>query len=185
MAITDSFRTAVVSNNVQRVRIMMKDSLLVDLTFAEFEEMNKLAAQVPGLFSPHDGRQFENNKSLWNDDYMDKVMVQVVGNFSHERITHLKEVVRYLRPVPNRPQPPKPSDSAPRRGTPGRSYQEQKRQDEREGRIIHKKVVTGGVAGGVVTGTIVAVAGGSATSVAVGAVAGALVVGLIMAKATN
>ena len=78
MIITDSFRNAILSNDVTGLRIMMKDSLLVDPSFSGFEEMRSLAAGVPGLFDPHDGREFESNKSLWNDDYMNKLMVQVV-----------------------------------------------------------------------------------------------------------
>lgn len=185
MIITDSFKNAISSKDVIGLRIMMKDSLLVDPSFSGFEEMNRLAAGVPGLFDPHDGRVLESNKSLWNDDYMNKLMVQVVGNFSHERLNHLKEVVRELRPISKPYQTPPPNESAPRCDVPRKSYQEQKRQDRREGRIIHKKVVVGGIAGGVGTGAVVAVAGGSATAVAVGAAAGALVVGLVVAKITN
>lgn len=96
--ITDSFRDAVSSNDVTGLRIMMKDSLLVDPSFSQFEEMYRLAKNVPGLFDSHDGKKFENNKSLWNDDYMNKLMVQIVYNFSHERLNHLKEVVQTLRP---------------------------------------------------------------------------------------
>ena len=185
MIITDSFRNAILSNDVTGLRIMMKDSLLVDPSFSGFEEMRSLAAGVPGLFDPHDGREFESNKSLWNDDYMNKLMVQVVGNFSHERINHLKEVVRVLRPISKPSQPSPLNEGEPRREAPRRSYQEQKRHDEREGRIIRKEVVVGGVAGGVVTGIVIAVAGGSATAVAVGAVVGALAVGLVVAKVTD
>ena len=41
MALTNSFYEAVESNSVRRVRIMMKDSLLVDPTFLQFKEMEK------------------------------------------------------------------------------------------------------------------------------------------------
>jgi hypothetical protein len=185
MAITNSFRKAVASSDVTGLRIMMKDSLLVDPTFAEFEEMSRLAANVGGLFDPHDGREFESRQSAWDDNYMNKLMVQVVGNFSHERIRHLKDVVRYLRPVTGRPQATPPNDSGVQRKKPRKSYQEQKRQDERDNRIIHKKIVVGGIAGGVAAGAVVAVFGGGSSAIAAGAVAGALAVGLVMAKATS
>ena len=99
MAITNAFRDAVNAGNVRSIRIMMKDSLLVDNTFAEFDEMVELSKNVSGLYDEHDGREFEKDKSAWNEEYMAKIMVQVVYNFSHERLNHLKEVVRYLRPV--------------------------------------------------------------------------------------
>lgn len=97
--ITDSFKKAVSSKDVLGLRIMMADSLLIDPSFSNFEEMYRLAKNVPGLFDPHDGQEFVNNKSLWNDDYMNKLLVQIVNNFSHERLDHLKEVIRTLRPV--------------------------------------------------------------------------------------
>ena len=187
MAITIFFRNAVASNNVKDLRIMMKDSLFADLTFAEFEEMNSLAKNVPGLFDPHDGRNFETDRSSWNDAYMAKLMVQVVRNFSHERVTHLKEVIQYLRPVSRQKQTPPPSGNGNnvQPEISRKSYQEQKRQDERDGRIIHKKVIAGGIAGGVVSGGVAAAVGGSTTAIAFSAVAGAFAVGLLMAKITS
>lgn len=100
MPLTNAFHRAVESNNVLRIRIMMKDSLLVDPSFKEFNEMKKAAAGVKGLWDEHDGgKEFITDKSKWNNDYMNEVMVKVVSNFSHERINHLKEVVRYLIPT--------------------------------------------------------------------------------------
>ena len=93
MALTNSFYEAVESNSVRRVRIMMKDSLLVDPTFLQFKEMEKAASGMGTLYDEHDGRDFKLTEDSWNDDYMNELMVQVVGNFSHERIEHLKEVL--------------------------------------------------------------------------------------------
>jgi hypothetical protein len=197
MAITDSFRNAVSSSDVRGIRIMMKDSLLVDPTFTEFNEMEKLTHNVNGLYDSHDGRELKSDKSAWNDDYMNNQMVQIVGNFSHNRVEHLKEVVRYLRPVAARPQSSFASDkdyvkrstqssqsNTSQRDYPKSNYQEQKRQDERNNRIVSRgsKITVGAVAGGVVGGAIAGFAGGA---VAVGAVAGAVVVGAVVAIATN
>lgn len=102
MAITNAFRSAVAAGNVRGIRIMMKDSLLVDPTFAEFSEMEHYTRNLSGLYDEHDGRELEDDKTTWKDDYMNKLMVQVVGNFSHERIGRLKEIVRHLRPVASR-----------------------------------------------------------------------------------
>ena len=44
MALTKSFYEAVSEGNVRRIRIMMKNSLLVDPTFREFSEMEKETA---------------------------------------------------------------------------------------------------------------------------------------------
>lgn len=105
MALTNAYKEAVNSGNMLTIRIMMKDSLLNDRTFSEFNEMSKIAQQLPGLYEKHDGRELENDRNMWNDAYMDKIMVQAVGNFSHERLNHLKEVVKYLRPATKRSEP--------------------------------------------------------------------------------
>lgn len=146
MALTSAFYEAVQSGNVRRVRIMMKDSLLVDPSFAEFTEMEQTAGKMQGLYDGHDGTEFQLDKIKWNDDYMNDLMVQVVWNFSPERLAHLKDVVRYLRPVAQNTAHlkekqetdwTKPKGSGGSTGTAGSgqsSYQEQKQRDQAEGR---------------------------------------------------
>ena len=48
MAITNEFMDAVQSGNMMRVRIMLKDSLLIDPTAAQFDEMELHAAEKMG-----------------------------------------------------------------------------------------------------------------------------------------
>ena len=100
MRLTDEFYDAVKLGDVQSVRIMMKDSLLTDPSFAQFEKMEEASRSLKGLYEEHDGRDFQD-KNNWNDNYMNILMVQILNNFSHERIEHLKQVVNYLRPVSN------------------------------------------------------------------------------------
>jgi len=95
--ITSAFTDAVKDNNVRLIRIMMKDSLLLDPSFKQFDEMNRLAKDVPGLYDEHDGRELDEDPSHWNDDYMNELMVQVISNFSHERVELLKKVVAHLK----------------------------------------------------------------------------------------
>ena len=175
MALTNAFREAVNSGNVRRIRIMMKDSLLVDPTFKEFKEMENASSSVQGLYDVHDGREFELNRKSWDDNYMDKQMVQLVGNFSHERIEHVKEVVRYLRPVntiESINKEKKYNDSANKNTYQGykkqrkdnyenknnyKSYKEQKHRDQQQGRYKYSKFATGAVAGAVVGGVAVSI----------------------------
>ena len=50
MALSDDFKEAVLQNKKTKVRIMMKDSLLMDSTGATFDEMANYAAK-PGFMS--------------------------------------------------------------------------------------------------------------------------------------
>ena len=97
MAITNEFIEAVESKKMMRVRIMLKDSLLVDPTATQFEEMEHYAIEKLGnIYSDHDGEELNYDESSWNEDYLNQQMVIVVNCFSKERIDLLKKMVRFL-----------------------------------------------------------------------------------------
>ena len=172
MALTNAFFEALNGKNIRRIRIMMKDSLLVDPTFAEYAEMEKAAASLEGLYDAHDGRELIEDKSQWNDDYMDTLMVQVVNNFSHERLEHLKKVVRYLNPVKENPARPKSHVSGAASANKS-GYQKQKERDQKNGSYLGAKIATGAVAGAVVGGVIASAVGATVIGgVVVGGVVG-------------
>lgn len=187
MALTNSFYEAVKEGNVRRVRIMMKDSLLVDLTFTDFNNMEKAAHTMSGLYDEHDGREFIVDPSQWNDDYMDKLMVQVVNNFSHVRIDHLKDVVRHLRPVTKATQSAHTENRSTytRNSTSESSYQKQKYRDQKNGDYLYAKIGVGTVAGAVVGGVISAIACAPAAGIIGGIAAGAVVGGVTTAIIFN
>ena len=183
MALTNAFYEAVKDDNVRRVRIMMKDSLLVDPTFTDFNNMVKAASSMTGLYDAHDGRAFISDEQEWNDEYMDKLMVQVVGNFSHERIDHLKDVVRYLRPVHKAGSTSSHhTEYNSEHRTSGNSYQEQKYRDLQNGDYRGAKIAAGAVAGAVVGGVVASVAG---VTVVGGVAVGALVGGAAVTVTVN
>lgn len=179
MELSNAFYEAVEKKQVRKIRIMLEDSLLVDPTFERFKEMERVAASVEGLYDVHDGIAIEENPKLWDDDYMSKIMVQVVSNFSHERVEHLMRVVRKLRPVTE-----KSSNASARKRTSsdrtGKSdYQAQKQRDQANGNYREAKIVAGAVAGGVVccaVGAAVASSAGAAVGAVGGAVVGAVAV---------
>lgn len=186
MALTNAFYEAIKSGNVRRVRIMMKDSLLVDPTFAEFNAMEKAASSMAGLYDEHDGKELIEDRNLWNDDYMDKVMVKVLSNFSHERIDHLKEVVRYLRPAAKTVAPKKEQTSHQTYNTTRKgSYEEEKRRCQERGDYLGAKIGAGAVVGAAVGGVIASVAGAPAAGVIGGVVAGAVVGGITTTLIVN
>lgn len=148
MAITNAFNEAVEQRNVRKIRIMMGDSLLVDPTFAEFNQMEKLASCVEGLYDQHDGREMNNDKNQWNDEYMNKLLVQVISNFSHERVNHLKDVVHYLRPAKLSNGPVNSTNSENSRNQNISSYAEQKERDMASGNFRPGKVAVGAMVGG-------------------------------------
>lgn len=186
MALSNAFYEAVKSGNIRRVRIMMQDSLLVDPTLTEFDAMEKAATSMVGLYDEHDGKELVEDRTLWNDDYMDKVMVKALSNFSHERIDHLKEVVRYLRPVTKTVAPKKEQTSSHNySSTRQDSYEEEKRRCQECGDYLGAKIGAGAVVGAAVGGVIASVAGAPIAGVIGGIVAGAVVGGVTTTLVVN
>ena len=92
--LTPEFKSAVKDKNLLRVRIMLKDMLIVDMTFAKFNKMLAYAKQeLPSLIVPFDNGDLEDDSSKWNMDLMNKELVELVNNFSETRINHLKKVI--------------------------------------------------------------------------------------------
>lgn len=191
MALTKSFYEAVSEGDVLGIRIMMKDSLLVDPTFREFSEMEKETASIKGLYDEHDGSAFNTNKETWNDEYMNILMVDVVENFSHERIKHLKDVVRYLRPVKENTKITQSLGNTKYNSNKNEnnlknkqkiSYQEQKRRDQRNGSYRGAKIGIGVVVGATIGGVV---ASAAEVTVFGGMVIGAGTVGVAVTIATS
>ena len=156
MAITNAFNKAITEVNIRQIRIMLKDSLLVDPTLVRFNEMEKVASNVPGLYDKHDGRPFKSHSSEWNDCYMDTLMVQVVGNFSHERVEHLKDVVRTLRPVCNSKPCMNNKNITNSTSKKELSYKEEKLKDQLSGKYEYAVGIGGGALGGSIIGYTIA-----------------------------
>lgn len=189
MALPESFYEAVNTGNLMSVRIMMKNSLVLDRTFALFSEMEKEASKMNGLYDIHDGRELITDKSKWDDNYMHLLMVQVTDNFSHERLANLKEVIRYLHPPKEKPQQDTQrtdkKEENPRRPS-GSSYQEQKKRDQENGTFLGVGTVVGAGVGAAAGVGIAALSGGSVVAFAIaGAVVGGIVGGIVGNEAGN
>lgn len=162
MVITQEFRQAVQNKDTRMVRIMLKNSLVVDPTFAEFNQMNALAeANIEALYDEHDGEVLKSETTAWTKDYMDEQMVQVVYNFSKERINLLKSICKHLY------------------GQRANQIEKERRISTTQIQISKKQVGTGLVVGGVVAtavGVTIAEPVIVATGIAVGIVGGVLII---------
>ena len=99
--VPNAFKKAVEENNIRGMRIMLKNSLLVDHTFTEADGMLNYAKDVSELFDDQNDKHMDilNDSSKCDDNYMNGVMVDIIHNFTHERWEHLKKVVRKLHPA--------------------------------------------------------------------------------------
>lgn len=94
--ITQPFKQAVTQKDLERVKIMLSSSLILDLTFKSFQEMLAYALnQIPELIEQHDGTEFPN-MSVWTKTYASEVREELIDNFSAERIEHIKKVHEHV-----------------------------------------------------------------------------------------
>lgn len=184
MLLPNAFIEAVNSKNIRSIRIMMKNSLLVDTSFREFNEMDRAISSIPEVYVTHDGKELIEDKSQWNEEYVSRVMTQVISNFSHERVNHLKEVVRYLRPpVQQTGNKPKLDNNIHRPNMAAINGQsEYQSQDQANGNFRPPKIAVGAGIGAVAGAAIMAVASGP---VVLGAVGGAVIGAGTVAVATS
>ena len=97
MAVAEEFKSAVSAGNRTMVRIMLKDSLLVDKSFVSFNEMLAYAEKrMDNLYDVHDGEVLIEEPDKWNKDYMNQQLFAVVSNFSKERLNLLKKIVSHV-----------------------------------------------------------------------------------------
>lgn len=97
MSESKEFIDAVNSENLSLVRVMLKDSLVLDPTFKEFNELISYAKKnISNLYEEHDDEAFETNSEMWNKNYMNKQLNNLMYNFSKERIEHLKKVCQFV-----------------------------------------------------------------------------------------
>lgn len=96
MAVTQKFKQAVLQNNNLKTKIMLKDSLLVDTSFNQFDEMLRYAESKLMEFWVKD----EEDDEILSDDpqEFDVILAGLVNNFSHKRVNHLKKMISTMYP---------------------------------------------------------------------------------------
>lgn len=101
MALTPEFEDAVNSRNLLRVRIMLKDSLLVDKSFGLFKEMRRYAENRGLDIWMEKTEEIEiANRSEWNVDLLNLELTRLVSDFTKERFTYCKSIIEKVYGVP-------------------------------------------------------------------------------------
>lgn len=94
MALTPEFMTAVRNNNLLRVRIMLKDSLLVDKRFAQFTEMRQYAERMGVNFWMEKTEELEMKpQESWNADLMNLELTKLVNDFTKEHLVYCQAII--------------------------------------------------------------------------------------------
>lgn len=96
MGISEELKKAVREDNRTRVKIMLKNKLLIDVGGREFQEsLEYVKHEIPSFMDIHDGEVLKTSKQ-WTEDYMNSQLVKLINNFSIERVNLLIQVVQAL-----------------------------------------------------------------------------------------
>lgn len=94
MALTPEFISAVSAENLLRVRIMLKDSLLVDKSFFQFKEMRTYAEERGVDFWMGKKEELEiAPKTDWNRELMNLELTRLVNDFTKERLVYCQRII--------------------------------------------------------------------------------------------
>lgn len=97
MALTREFVEAVSQENILRVKIMLKDSLLLDKSFNQFNEMLKYAESKLDCIWVSDDEDADAFSKSSED--LNTILVGLVNNFSRRRVNYLKDMINTLYPL--------------------------------------------------------------------------------------
>lgn len=186
--LTEEFKKAVEENDIYLVRIMLKDTMMIDPSFKEFNELSSYAIKnMEGVYDEHDGEILKENSSDWNEEYIDEQMTKFISNFSKERLKLLRDICTFRyrdkMKISNEISPTsiKSIRNENMNSKTKYVYSEQtKGSSTRARRISNQKKIGGGV---VVIGTAVAITGIviSETAVIASGIAIGIIGGIVMA----
>ena len=108
MSVSPELKKFVDDGDLVQIRCYLANYLVVDRTFALFDESLAYASAHLPVIQEHDGSALEQDKGLWDRDYLNKQIVAAFSNFSKERIAHIKEVVSF---VADKSAPLRPTES--------------------------------------------------------------------------
>lgn len=97
MKIDSEFQDAVKSNDIDLVRMMLKDSIIIDPTLDMYKVLSSYAKanlSMP-LYEKYNGIAFADEVD-WNEDYFNQELINLINNFSEERIIHLEKVCKKI-----------------------------------------------------------------------------------------
>ena len=93
MVISSEFAQAVRDKKLLRIRIMLKDSLLVDKTFRSFNEMEAYASTRGASPWVDADMPLEKTDKPWTEDTMNYELTALVNDFTKEHVNYVKAII--------------------------------------------------------------------------------------------
>lgn len=83
------------NRDIKSLKYIFVDSLDVDPTFVRYEEEYNYCKKIPNLLEQHiELTPFCYDENRWNEEYWTKLKMDLIRNFSDERMMHMREVAK-------------------------------------------------------------------------------------------
>lgn len=97
MSVTKEFMQAIEDRNILRIRLMMKNSLLLDTTFNDFRKMENIARNHGiDIWQRTSQSTLPKRKKQWSLDDMNYELTSIVKDFTKEHMQYLMEIIDEL-----------------------------------------------------------------------------------------
>lgn len=93
MAISSEFQNAVKEKNILRIRIMLKDSLLIDRSFSMFKELLEYTEEHGVKVLMDAIGSLERVDGPWTVEVLNSELTSLVGDFTEEHIQYVKDII--------------------------------------------------------------------------------------------
>lgn len=94
--VSDEFKSDVRKGNILKIRIMLKDSLLIDKSFSLFSELSDYAVKNGIEFFMKSKEPIKIADKPWTVDLMNYELTVLVNDFTKERLDYVKQIIREL-----------------------------------------------------------------------------------------
>ncbi len=90
-------KRCVESNDMKGLKYIFVDCFVVDPTFEKYREDYEYCRQIPGIFETYrELTPIRSNENLWNEEYWEKLKLDLMKNFSIKRFEHMIEVAQII-----------------------------------------------------------------------------------------
>jgi hypothetical protein len=95
MAVSNEFIEAVNRRDILGIRLMLKNSLLLDTSFYKYSEMIRYVEKA-GISIWMEPKDLERKEKPWSVDLMNYELTAIMNDFSQVHMEYLKEIISYV-----------------------------------------------------------------------------------------
>lgn len=95
MAISNEFKQAVMNKDILEIRLLLKNSLLLDTSFGKYREMLNYV-NSSGVNIWIDSKPVDRKEKPWTKDLMNYELTAIVNDYSEDHMQYLQDIISYV-----------------------------------------------------------------------------------------